>query len=101
MESTQQKGIAEIWKDPIRTFSKSGTPIELVAFLPREAETLDLKQLEALQQAYDGGLDIEHENGRVIVGRKVLVYAPADVTRETERLRRSLLTHLGLEAGIH
>lgn len=96
MESTLNT-IASIWKDAPQKFSADGSDIELLAFLPREADSMPLAQFLSIQQAYDGELDIEYTRRRIVVGRRFLAYSKEDVEGETLRFRKELTGHLMIE----
>lgn len=99
MESAQNR-IAAIWKDTPHTFSALGSDIELLAFLPREADSMPIAQFESIQKAYGGHLDIEYTHRRIVVGRKFLAYSKEDVEGETVRFRKELTGHLMLETTL-
>ena len=96
MESTQQHGVATIWREGSSAFLPLGSDTELLAFLPLEATGIPVGRYDCLQAAYDGRLDIEHGNGSIVIGRKFLAYSNEDVKAETERFCNCLKTHLGL-----
>lgn len=100
MESIQQKDTATIWKEGSNSFGTSGTDQELVAFLPSSASAIPVASYDRLQAVYGGRLDIEHKNGRALVGRKFLAYSRDEVQKETERFRNALTSALGLSVAI-
>jgi len=95
-----QENIATIWKDTPQKFGPSGSNVELLAFLPRAATEIPTQDYDSLQRAYNGQLDIEHEAGRVTIGRKFLAYARDDITREIAGFRRLITEHLSLKTAL-
>lgn len=100
MESTRTTGTATIWREGSNSFGPSGADQELVAFLQPDAGALPVESFERLQAAYGGRLDIEHSNGRPLIGRKFLAYSRDQVQKETERFRTALTTSLGLSIAV-
>lgn len=97
MESAQKQEVATIWKEgPNRTDSST----ELIAFLPLEACDLPAADFEKLQASYHGSLSVEHENRRIIVGRRFTSHKSSDAAYEMGRFRDRIKEHLGFDSFV-
>ncbi len=94
---TKQNSIAAVWKDTPQKILPHGSDIELLAFLPDEADRMPMSQFESIQETYGGNLDIEYTRKRIVIGRKFLAYSLDDVTREIARFRKELTGHLMID----
>ena len=81
---------------------KKGRKVDLKVWMPPVLSDVDIKNLSALQQAYDGQLEIapKPHQGRALIIHGIIAYSRDSIRNAALKLAADVQKHLGIPTTI-